>query len=121
MAFHYWKENGGRMTDELENFHRLHRRTWTGPVHKFKPVAPMPSNTLTNADGTPYQAGYDEKTLGQIAYEAFTQHPDYQRLFAQKTGYRLSGPEWRTLSHVEQRIWEEVAQAVLADNETVST
>lgn len=22
--------------------------------------APMPPNTLTNADGTPYQAGYDE-------------------------------------------------------------
>lgn len=82
------------------------------------PVEPMFPNTLTNADGTPYQAGYDEKALGQIAYEAFTQHPDYQRLFAQKTGYRLSGPEWRTLSHVEQRIWEEVAQAVLQEKQS---
>lgn len=83
--------------------------------------APMPPNTLTNADGTPYQAGYDEKTFGQIAYETFTQHPDYQRLFVQKTGYRISGPDWNQLSHVEQRIWQEVADAVLNEDRSSRT
>lgn len=36
------------------------RRTYEGRVHEYEPVEPMPPNALTNSDGTPYQAGYDE-------------------------------------------------------------
>lgn len=48
------------MSEEQKWVQRLPRKSWKDPVHEYKPVAPMPPNTLTNADGTPYQAGYDE-------------------------------------------------------------
>lgn len=39
---------------------KLPRKTYKLALHKFKVIeALMPPNTLTNADGTPYSAGYD--------------------------------------------------------------
>ena len=82
--------------------------------------APMPPNTLTNADGTPYSAGYDEKSFGQIAYETFVCHADYRKILFQRTGYRSEAPLWQSLSFVEQEMWVDVASAVIRKKEMQS-
>jgi len=81
--------------------------------------APIPPNTLRNADGTPYAAGHDEQSAGQIAYEAFVYAPgyrEYRELLRQKVGVLAPSahPRWEQLLPVEQQVWEEVAQAVLS-------
>lgn len=93
------------------------RRIYSEPLYSFKPVAPLPPNTLTNADGTPYQAGYDEQVLGQIAYEAFVNAPGYQAMLHKKFGAIFAPAEqvrWEQLLPEEQRVWQEVAEAVKA-------
>lgn len=49
------------MTDNSfgEYHRRLSRESRREPLYPFKPVAPLPPNTLRNSDGTPYSAGYD--------------------------------------------------------------
>lgn len=77
----------------------------------------LPPNTLTNADGTPYQAGHDEQVLGQIAYEAFVNAPGYRAMFHKKFGALFTPVEpvpWEQLLSEEQRVWQEVAEAVKA-------
>ncbi len=76
----------------------------------------LPSNTLRNADGTPYSAGHDERSLGQIAYEAFVHAPGYQAMLRQKVGVfaPVEQPHWEQLSSVEQQVWQEVGEAVKA-------
>jgi hypothetical protein len=77
--------------------------------------APIPPNTLTNADGTPYQAGYDEPSLGKIAYERLTGHPYFKRELKALFGVFAPGNSvsWEQLLPEEQRVWEDVAQAVV--------
>lgn len=43
----------------MSEVEKVSRRVWHEPAYPFKPVK-LPPNTLTNADGTPYAAGYDE-------------------------------------------------------------
>ncbi|HET8912410.1 MAG TPA: hypothetical protein VFN23_13145 [Ktedonobacteraceae bacterium] len=75
--------------------------------------APLPPNTLRNADGSPYSAGHDEKSLGQVAYEAFSQDKAYKYLVKRQLGYDVEPLLWNALSSSEQKIWEHVAEAVL--------
>lgn len=93
------------MTEEEKWVKRLPRWTYESAVSQFKPVAPMPPNTLTNADGTPYSAGYDTKSPGQIAYEAYVENGSHRD--------KAHAQPWDMLFRVEQDMWEKVAQAVL--------
>jgi|SRR5579859_5944628 len=46
------------MSEEEKWIHQLSRKTWSHVPYKFE-KRPLPPNTLTNADGTPYSAGHD--------------------------------------------------------------
>lgn len=87
-----------------DHYRALPRRTY---------AVPLPQNTLTNVDGTPYQAGHDTKTSGQVAYEAFQDSVEYKHMYRERFGYDLNVIPWNELLLVEQRAWEEVAEAVL--------
>jgi hypothetical protein len=78
--------------------------------------APIPPNTLRNADGTPYSAGYDEPSLGQVAYERLTGHPYFKRDLKALFGVFAPGNSvsWEQLPIQERQVWEDVAQAVKA-------
>lgn len=78
------------MRDDLENFHRLHRRAYTGVVGKYKLVEPMPPSTLTNTDGTPYQAGYDLPPAQQKLQEALGIMEEEIAFPSKKTGEQLA-------------------------------
>lgn len=66
----------------------------------------LPLNTLINADDTPNTAYHDEKSLGQIAFEAFRDRSVY-------LGYAFWGLTWNQCSEKEQQLWGDIAETVL--------
>lgn len=83
----------------------------------------LPSSTLRNVDGTPYSAGHDEKSSGQIAYETLTGHPYFKRELRALFGVFAPGNSvsWMSLPTQEQKVWQEVADAVLSFEHSVNT
>ena len=77
--------------------------------------APIPPNTLRNADGTPYRADYDKKTLGRIVYEAFVDNGAHREVMDRILGYRLDAPSWEQLPSIEQSVWQQTAEAIVKD------
>ena len=100
-----------------DNYRAIPRKTYTEPVHEYKPIRALPPNTLTNADGTPYSVGYDsaideQKLKANLYVRAFI-HECYDGLFS---GYDHLIADWNQdqCDHFRHHLKEQLEKFALA-------